>query len=496
MALRDAVIEAAAASGGALIDAAQAVPLASLARGSFFGGSLEALRGRCVIVAIRDQLTAALALLELDGIARRMVLCTPDLPPEHLPHVARSAQADAWLGDAASSEPPAGAGLEFAVEAELRPPGGAHPSQRASPRQCDTEWVLLTSGTTGAPKLVAHTLASLTNAFISRADRPGRDTAPVWSTFYDIRRYGGLQIYLRGLYAGSLLLSSKDEDTTQFLARAAAAGVTHISGTPSHWRKALMSGAAARFSPAYVRLSGEIADQGILDALRAAFPRAVVAHAFASTEAGVGFEVRDGRAGFPASLIGTSEHGVELDVSRGTLRIKSPGNAAAYLGAGAPSLRDAEGFVDLGDRVELRDGRYHFIGRSGGIINVGGLKVHPEEVEAVINSHPRVRMSLVRARRSPITGAVVTAEVVLADGGATVRETDERVRQEILEACRTALAAHKVPAAIRFVPSLEMSASGKLVRPNESPRAIHNDTGQRVGRRESGGEAEEEPSNA
>jgi acyl-coenzyme A synthetase/AMP-(fatty) acid ligase len=481
MALRDAVIEAAAARSSALIGGpAQAVPLGWLAQGSCFGGSFEALRGRTVIVAIGDQLTAAVALLELDGIAKRMVLCTPDLSPEHLPHVARSAQADAWLGDAASSEPPAGVGLDLALEAELQPPDGGRPSQRDTRRQCDTEWVLLTSGTTGAPKLVAHTLSSLTNALGLRAESDGerpagsaaeQGGAVVWSTFYDIRRYGGLQIYLRGLYTGSLLLSSKDEDTTAFLARAAAAGVTHISGTPSHWRKALMSGAAADFSPAYVRLSGEIADQGILDALRAAFPRAVVAHAFASTEAGVGFEVRDGRAGFPASLVGRSQNGVELDVSRGTLRIRSPGNAAAYLGTGAPPLRDTEGFVDLGDRVQLREGRYHFIGRSGGIINVGGLKVHPEEVEAVINSHPHVRMSLVRARRNPITGAVVAAEVVLTDGAAAVRENgvDERIRQEILGACRTTLAAHKVPAVIRFVPSLEMSASGKLVRPNEAP---------------------------
>ena len=52
-----------------------------------------------------------------------------------------------------------------------------------------------------------------------------------------------------------------------------ARGVTHISGTPSHWRKLLMSGSAAGFSPRYVRLSGEIADQAVLDGLRQAFPR-------------------------------------------------------------------------------------------------------------------------------------------------------------------------------------------------------------------------------
>ncbi|HVS76040.1 MAG TPA: class I adenylate-forming enzyme family protein [Steroidobacteraceae bacterium] len=461
MALWDSIGKAAAARGGAVIGPTRSVPLASLARVSCLGGSLDALRGRSVILAVRDQFTAAIALLELDGVARRMVLCTPDLSPEHLPHVARSARADTWLGDASSGSPPEGVGLDFAVEADPAPV----PCNIERRTSFDTEWVLLTSGTTGAPKLVAHTLSSLTSAF---AGQPAEGVPPVWSTFYDIRRYGGLQIYLRALYTGSLILSSAGEATTDFLERAGAAGVTHISGTPSHWRKALMSGASEHFSPAYVRLSGEIADQGILDALRAAFPGAVVAHAFASTEAGVGFEVRDGRAGFPAALVGSSESGVELDVSRGTLRIRSPGNASAYLGEGAPPLKDPEGFVDLGDRLELRDGRYYFVGRSGGIINVGGLKVHPEEVEAVINSHPRVRMSLVRSRRNPITGAVVTADVVLAEAAAAAGEpaADERIRQEILEACRTTLAAHKVPALIRFVPSLEMSASGKLVRPS------------------------------
>ena len=66
-----------------------------------------------------------------------------------------------------------------------------------------------------------------------------------------------------------------------------------------------------------------------------------------------------------------------------------------------------EGFVDTGDIVERRGDRYYFVGRRGGIINVGGLKVHPEEVEAIINRHPDVRMSLVHSRKNPITGAAV-----------------------------------------------------------------------------------------
>ena len=72
-----------------------------------------------------------------------------------------------------------------------------------------------------------------------------------------------------------------------------------------------------------------------------------------------------------------------------------------------------DGFVDTHDMVELRGDRYYFVGRRDGIINVGGLKVHPEEVEAVINRHPSVQMSLVHGRKSPITGALVVADVVV-----------------------------------------------------------------------------------
>ncbi len=441
---------------GSLHGAAARIDLADLAGASSLGGRLETLRGRTVLIAAQDPLTSALALIELDGVARRMVLCPPDLTPDQAPAVMRDSAADAYVTDAGAVAVSGLEGLRVSSGPALQPLGCARR------RSHDTEWVLLTAGTTGAPKLVRHTLASLTSAFTAQEAPP---SPLVWGTFYDIRRYGGLQILLRALHHGSLVVSSAAESTADFLARAAAAGVTHISGTPSHWRRALMSGAAARISPRYVRLSGEIADQGILDSLRSAFPNATVAHAFASTEAGVGFEVRDGLAGFPAGLIGAPGAAVEIDVAGGTLRLRSAGNATDYLGAHAPALKDSEGFVDTGDRVELRDGRYVFIGRSGGVINVGGLKVYPEEVEAVINAQPGVRMSLVRARRSPITGAIVTAEVVLVQGAAARRPHDV-VKGEILEACRRGLAAHKVPMTIRIVPALEVSPSGKLVRPD------------------------------
>jgi acyl-coenzyme A synthetase/AMP-(fatty) acid ligase len=144
----------------------------------------------------------------------------------------------------------------------------------------------------------------------------------------------------------------------------------------------------------------------------------------------------------------------------GALAIRSDRTALRYLGEGAPKLQDAEGFVDTGDMIELRDDRYYFVGRRGGIINVGGAKVNPEEVEAVINRHAAVHASLVKARRNPITGALVAADVVLK---ANVAE-GQALKEEIIAACAEQLAPYKVPALVRFVPSLAVTASGKLAR--------------------------------
>jgi acyl-coenzyme A synthetase/AMP-(fatty) acid ligase len=152
-----------------------------------------------------------------------------------------------------------------------------------------------------------------------------------------------------------------------------------------------------------------------------------------------------------------------MKLKDGTLRIHSTRTAFRYLGADSPVLKDAEGFVDTGDTLELRDGRYYFTGRRDGVINVGGFKVHPEEVEAVINRHPDVFMSLVKAKKNPITGALVVADVVLKSRSAKGSGSGA-LERDILQFCRGELAPHKVPAAIDIVPMLTIGESGKLAR--------------------------------
>jgi acyl-coenzyme A synthetase/AMP-(fatty) acid ligase len=420
--------------------------LADFATLSPFGAQRPRFAGRSVVLAVHDMAKAAAALIDLDGLAARIFLVPPGFAPDHLALAVERLEADALIYE---GEAPFAIDLACEVDLSMRPRG----PQEAPPRL--TEWVLPTSGTSGPPKLAVHTLLTLAGAL-------GPTPHQEWATFYDIRRYGGLQIFLRALAgAGSLRIAGPDEPMDSFLTRLAAFNVTHVSGTPTHWRKALMSGAATRIAPQYVRLSGEIADASALSGLAAAFPRSRVEHAYASTEAGVVFSVADGRAGFPAEWL-QRKGDVEMRLTDGALQVRSARRALRLIGQKGLSgpLVDEDGFLDTGDMVETRGDRCYFLGRRGGIINVGGAKVHPEEVEAVLNALPGVRASRVFGMANPIMGALVSAEIVLNQPGDASRERE----REILVAARAQLPKHMAPARVAFVAELPMTAAGKLRR--------------------------------
>ena len=328
---------------------------------------LSRLRGRSVLVLTKEQLSAALALVELDGVARRLVLCPPGLSAKYIPLIVSAANIDVIVCD------PAAANIgDTAIERITVCSDQIAPVEVQPDGNVQTEWVLLTSGTMGPPKMVVHTLATLTSAIKVDASEGSK---VVWSTFYDIRRYGGLQIFLRAMIGGTSMVLSADQEFDRRVScpRRIAWGDAYfrdalaLAPRVNVSRKSTSLSRAMSVSPARSRIKQHL----IICA--SAFREADISHAFASTEAGVAFDVVDSHSGFPASMLEHCGNDAEMKVQDGSLRIKSQRTALRYLGDARRAVHDPDGFVDTGDMVELRGGRYYFVGRRDGVINVGGL---------------------------------------------------------------------------------------------------------------------------
>lgn len=316
-----------------------------------------------------------------------------------------------------------------------------------------TTWLLPTSGTTGTPKLIAHTFATLTRSMTTR--RIGDDYT--WGSLYSLRRFAGLQVVFQSWMCGTPLILNEDgADLHDVLTRFIDLGCNALSATPSMWRKLAMHPLFDRLTLKQITLGGEIVDQAVLDMLTKRFPNARITHIYASTEAGVGFAVRDGRAGFPADYLLHPPLGVAMRIDHhnhlwfGTKLVQP-------LAAGAVNE-----WIDSGDVVETQADRVRFLGRANGSINVGGNKVMPEEIESVIKELPDVAFVQVRARKSAMLGSLVEAAITPTLG----TDMDAAFKKKVTAHCRARLDGFKVPAFIVAADGIQLTASGKLSRKN------------------------------
>jgi len=390
---------------------------------------VEAWRGKRVALGDMPVLEFLLALVALDGVAQTLMLLPAEESASARAERLSMAPVDVVLD--ADGLGLAGA-LTAAGDASWQPQtGGA------------TEWLLPTSGTTGAPKLIAHTQASLTRSVRRRAPQEPL----VWASLYSLRRFAGLQVFLQSWWDGSPLILSEDTaGLSTRLEALARLGCSALSATPSMWRKLAMLPQSDGLALRQITLGGEIVDQPALDLLARRFPAARVTHIYASTEAGVGFAVRDGKAGFPAAYLSPGALDVEMRVGE---------NQHLWL-----RLPQSPDWLDSGDIVKLQDERVYFLGRANGSINVGGNKVMPEEVESVILELPEIAFVQVRARASAVLGSLVEAAVLPAGG----RVLDADLKRRVMAHCRTRVEAFKVPAFVVLAEGIEVNAAGKMSR--------------------------------
>lgn len=313
-------------------------------------------------------------------------------------------------------------------------------------RGSDTRWIIYTSGTTGTPRRAIHTLTTLTRTTSARTDL--REL--VWGLLYEPTRMAGLQVILQAMASGSILaVPDAAWGISRKIEWMRTHKVTALSATPTLWRQILSSPSADGWPLEQVTLGGEIADQRTLDALSATFPTAHITHVFASTEAGAAFAVNDRISGFPLSYLESPPKDVRLRVIDGELEVFAPK---------VQSSASCGGWVRTGDAVAVQGERVIFLGRKSGIINVGGVKVWPEQVEVILREHPDVTDAQVAARPNPFTGSILVASVTVQ------ADADAGIAAALREWVRDRAPGAYVPATVKVVDRLGTSQSGKVVR--------------------------------
>lgn len=413
---------------------------------------LSSIAGLRIALSLSSVVVAVNAIALFDGEVDAMIFLSHSLSVEHTIALARNGRADAILTDRADLGEACDQISVFRDVTTLLK--GLTLNRR---KNCNaTEWIMTTSGTTGTPKMVLHSLESLCRT--TKVDKP---PMPVrWAMLYDYSRFAGMQVVLQSLLSGATLVVPKEETSlSEKVGFFVSMGCTHASATPTLWRNILMIPDAKGWPLRSIALGGEIADNRVLANLAAQYPSARITHIYASTEAGVGFSVVDRSPGFPVAYLSAPPAGIDLKVIDDKLFVRNIEVAAEYLGS-HERLRSLDGWIDTGDVVQITNDRVYFLGRESGAINVGGNKVTPETVENVLMSHSSVAHAYAYAKKNPFSGNVVAAQVVLHPIEGNLAET----KKSLFDHLHQNLEAYQVPATIKFVGQILLNSAGKVNR--------------------------------
>ena len=311
--------------------------------------------------------------------------------------------------------------------------------------------VLLSSGTSGEPKAAVHDATR----FLSKFARAGKDLRTL--LFLPPDHVGGLDTLFYAMSNTSAIALPRSRGVDDVCRAIAAHRVEVLPCNPSFLGLLLLQRGHERYdlsSLVTITYGAEVMPQVTLDRLAAVFPGVALRQKYGSTE----FGALPASPRGPGSLwvrLGGDE--VQTRVVDGMLQVKAPTTMLGYLNEQSPISPD--GWVATGDRVE-QDGEFvRILGRASEMINVGGEKVFPAEVEAVVLELAGIEDALVYGESNPLLGQVVAADIVY--GGP---ERGAALTSAVRRHCATRLAPYKVPARVRQVPAIAMGGHKKSRR--------------------------------
>ncbi len=325
-----------------------------------------------------------------------------------------------------------------------------------APVSRDIRLIIATSGSTGEPRGVMLTAANLAAAVGAANSRTPLHAGDIWLACLPLEHIGGLSILLRCAHAGAAVLLHPDHDPTHILHDLERFAVTHLSLTPAmlHLLLEASGGAPPPMRLRTLLLGGAALSPGLAQRATGAGWPLCVSYGMSETASQVATRCW---AAAPACA-GRPLHGFDVSIGNpngagvGEIRLRGPALMAGYAN---PSLRPGlglrDGWLHTGDLGHLdRKGWLHVLGRADDLLNSGGVRLHPVEVEPVLRVIPGVDDALLSARKDPVWGDLLVA---VYTGMATP--------EAVLAHCRKHLPKTHLPRDCRQLDRLPYLPSGK-----------------------------------
>ncbi len=311
--------------------------------------------------------------------------------------------------------------------------------------------IVFSSGSTGKPKAALHDYTHLLNKF--KVKRATLRTV----TFLLFDHWGGINTLLY-ILSNTGVIGVPDvrspEEVCEFIEKHK---IELLPTTPTFINLILISKAYHKYdisSLKVVSYGTEMMPESTLKAFNKLFPNITLKQTYGLTELGV---MRTKSESNDSLWVKVGGEDYETKVVDNILYIKAKTSILGYLNAASPF--DEEGWYNTGDRVEQKGEYIRFLGRENDIINVGGQKVFPAEVESVLMQIENINEATVFGKANPIMGNVVAAKIILDK-----EEPLNKLKSKIRKFCKDKLEAYKVPVHVEIVKETEVSERFKKVR--------------------------------
>ena len=317
--------------------------------------------------------------------------------------------------------------------------------------------ILFSSGSTGKPKAMIHNFDTMLNHY-----RGKKEKSMNMLLFLMFDHIGGLNTLLNILSMGATMIIPKNRNADTICRLVQEYKIRVLPSSPTFLNLILMSGAYKQYDLKSLRMityGTETMPESLLLRLKEIFPKTKFLQTFGTSETGI---ATTSSKSSNSTYMKLDDPNLEYKIVDNELWLRSKTQVMGYLNASMESFTD-DGWFKTGDLVTLSEDNYlRIIGRSKEVINVGGEKVLPNEVESLILSMDEVDDVMVYAEPNVITGQTVVCDVVL-----NVEVSNREAKKLIRHFCKERLDAYKVPTKVTLVDKTNFGERFKKIRKKE-----------------------------